>query len=72
MIAICITKLADFAKSMYHSSVAYDQGKAKDPLKYFAAPENQDLGIVKTIRKPLAKLDLSPFPNTALTKVLSS
>lgn len=27
----------------------------------FAALENQDLGVVKTLRKPAAKLNLSPF-----------
>ncbi|PLZ86953.1 hypothetical protein CEN45_11875 [Fischerella thermalis CCMEE 5198] len=32
------------------------------PIKYFAAPENQDLGVVKYLRKPVPKLDLSPFP----------
>lgn len=42
--------------------VAYDKGKATEPVKYFAAPENQDLGVVKYLRKPLPKLDLSPFP----------
>ncbi len=42
--------------------VAYDKGKATDPIKYFAAKENQDLGVVKALRKPLPKLDLSPFP----------
>jgi len=31
-------------------------------IKYFAAPENQDLGVVKYLRKPVSKLDLSPFP----------
>ncbi|MEH2150878.1 MAG: hypothetical protein V7K63_22730, partial [Nostoc sp.] len=30
--------------------------------KYFAAKENQDLGVVKALRKPVSKLDLSPFP----------
>jgi len=49
-------------RGLYHFSVAYDKGKVIDPVKYFAAPENQDLGVVKTLRKPLPKLDLSPFP----------
>ena len=49
-------------RGLYHFSVAYDKGKADDPIKYFAAPENQDLGVVKYLRKPLSKLDLSPFP----------
>lgn len=49
-------------RGLYHFSVAYDKGKAKDPIQYFAAKENQDLGVVKALRKPVSKLDLSPFP----------
>ncbi len=49
-------------RGLYHFSVAYDKGKADDPIKYFAAKENQDLGVVKALRKPVSKLDLSPFP----------
>jgi hypothetical protein len=49
-------------RGLYHFSVAYDKGKATDPVKYFAAKENQDLGVVKSLRKPVPKLDLSPFP----------
>lgn len=49
-------------RGLYHFSVAYDKGKATDPVKYFAAKENQDLGVVKALRKPFPKLDLSPFP----------
>jgi hypothetical protein len=30
-------------RGLYHFSVAYDYGIADDPIKYFAAPENQDL-----------------------------
>ncbi|MDZ7960791.1 MAG: hypothetical protein RMY34_23410 [Aulosira sp. DedQUE10] len=37
-------------------------GKTDDPIKYFAASENQDLGVIKYLRKPVTKLDLSPFP----------
>lgn len=33
-------------RGLYHFSVAYDKGKTEDPIKYFAAPENQDLGVV--------------------------
>ena len=54
-------------RGLYHFSVAYDQGKATDPVKYFAAKENQDLGLVKALRKPVPKLDLSPFPLPPLT-----
>ena len=49
-------------RGLYHFGVAYDKGQATDPVKYFAAPENRDLGIVKTLRKPRVKLDLSSFP----------
>ncbi len=55
-------------RGLYHFSVAYDQGKATDPVKYFAAKENQDLDVVKALRKPVVKLDLSPFPVPHLTK----
>lgn len=40
-------------QGLYDFSVAYDQGKADDPIKYFATPENQDLGVVKYLRKPV-------------------
>jgi hypothetical protein len=43
--------------------VAHQQGKAADPFEYFAAPENQDLGIVKQQRKPNIKLIITPFPD---------
>lgn len=49
-------------RGLYHFSVAYEKGKATAPVKYFAAPENQDLGVVKTQRKPLEQLNLSPSP----------
>lgn len=49
-------------RGLYHFSVAYEKGKATDPIKYFAAPENQDLGVVKTQRKPVEQLNLSPSP----------
>ncbi len=56
-------------RGLYHFSVAYDKGKATDPVKYFAAKQNQDLGVVKQERKHVPKLDLSPFPSSYLTKV---
>ncbi|MBE9130189.1 MULTISPECIES: IS4 family transposase [unclassified Coleofasciculus] len=49
-------------RGLYHFSVAHQKGKATDPVKYFAAPENQDLGIVKQPRKPFVKLIVAPFP----------
>ncbi len=51
---------------LYHFSVAYDKGKATDPVKYFADPKNQDLGVVKYLRKTEQKIDLSPNPCTQL------
>lgn len=48
-------------RGLYHFSVAHDKGDADDPIKYFAALENQDLGVVKALRKPVPKLNLSPF-----------
>lgn len=49
-------------RGLYHFTQARAKGKASDPVKYFAAPENQDLGVVKVLRKPQTKLDLSPYP----------
>ena len=49
-------------RGLYHFSVAYQKGIATDPVKYFAARENQDLGIVKHPRKPFVKLIVAPFP----------
>ncbi len=50
-------------RGLYHFYVAHQQGKATDPIKYFAAPENQDLSIVKRQRKPNMKLIVAPFPD---------
>jgi hypothetical protein len=54
-------------RDLYHFGVARNKGVASDPVVYFAAPENQDLDIVKTLRKPLAKLNLRPFSQKGLT-----
>ena len=50
-------------RGLYHFSVAHQKGLACDPVKYFAAPENRDLGIVKQRRKPKVKLIIAPFPD---------
>jgi len=50
-------------RGLYHFYVANLKGKATDPVKYFASPENQDLGIVKRQRKPNVKLIVAPFPD---------
>ncbi len=53
-------------RGLYHFHHAYSSGQATDPVLYLAAPENRDLGVVKAVRKrkrkPLPKLDLSPYP----------
>ena len=54
-------------RGLYHFGVARQKGKASEPVAYFAAAENQDLGVVKILRKPLAKLDLNAFPRSDLT-----
>jgi Transposase DDE domain len=49
-------------RGLYHFYVAHHKGLAADPVKYFAAPANQDLGVLKFIRKPFKKLIIAPFP----------
>jgi hypothetical protein len=50
-------------RGLYPFYVAHQKGLASDPVKYFAAPENRDLGIVKQQRKPNVKLIVAPFPD---------
>lgn len=38
-------------RGLYHFTNAYDKGLATDPVVHFAAPENQDLGVVKRLPK---------------------
>jgi hypothetical protein len=51
-------------RGLYHFTVAASKGNATDPIAYFTAPENKDLGIVKRLPKAKQKqrLDLSPHP----------
>lgn len=49
-------------RAFYHFSRAVSLGLASDPISYFSDPANQDLGLVKRLRKPIPRLDLSPFP----------
>ena len=49
-------------RGLYHFIQAFNTGKASDPVAYFTAPENQDLDVVKRIRKPIPRLNLAPFP----------
>ncbi len=50
-------------RGIYHFYVARQKGKATDRIEYFCAPENRDLGIVKSQRKPHIKLIVAPFPD---------
>jgi hypothetical protein len=49
-------------RGLYYFQGASSRGEASDPVKYFAAPEQKILGVVKTIRKPNKKLIVAPFP----------
>ena len=49
-------------RGLYHFSVAYQKGITTDPVKYFGAADNHDLGILKQQRKPRVKLIIAPFP----------
>ena len=49
-------------RGLYHFGVANQKGEATDTVKYFAAPENKDLGIIKQKRKNNTKLIVAPFP----------
>ena len=49
-------------RGVYHFITAFNRGLTSDPVAFFAAPENQDLGVVKRIRDKIPRLDLSPFP----------
>jgi hypothetical protein len=33
-------------RGLYHFTRAHQKGKATDPVKYFADPQNRDLGII--------------------------
>jgi hypothetical protein len=49
-------------RGLYHFGVANQKGLAQDPVKYFAAPDHKDLGIIKQKRKNNIKLVIAPFP----------
>jgi hypothetical protein len=34
-------------RGLYHFTMAHQKGHATDPVKYFADPQNRDLGIIK-------------------------
>lgn len=52
-------------QGLYHYTVAANQDKATDPVSYFTAPANKNLGVVKRLLKAKQhqRLTLSPHPN---------
>ncbi len=55
-------------RGLYHFTQAHQRGEASDPIKYLAAIENKDLGVVKRLRKktlPLLNSDQSLTPSSA-------
>lgn len=38
-------------RGLYHFIQAYNRSETTGPVKYLAAPENRDLGVVKRLRK---------------------
>lgn len=49
-------------RGLYHFNNAYHKGLATDPVSYFADPKNEDLGVIKRLRKQQKRLNLSPYP----------
>lgn len=49
-------------RGLYHFINAYSKGRASEPVAYFSDPENQDLAIVKRVRKPPLLLNIAPYP----------
>lgn len=52
-------------RGIYHFTQVLNQGRVIDIVAYLTAPENHDLGIVKSSRPKRAKppLNLSPAPS---------
>jgi len=46
-------------RGLYHFTQAHHRGEATNPIQYLAAPENQDLGVVKRLRKKLGPVPSS-------------
>jgi hypothetical protein len=51
-------------RGLYHFIQAYNRGETTDPVKYLAAPENRDLGVVKRLRKKKPVPTNSDAPQT--------
>ena len=47
-------------RGVYHFMQAATRGEATDLVKYLAAPENRDLGVVKRLRKKPDRVERVP------------
>jgi len=52
-------------RGLYHFTQAHHREEATHPIQYLAAPENQDLGVVKRLRKKKSPSPAIPAPSTA-------
>lgn len=52
-------------RSLYYFNQAFNKGEATDLVKYLAAPENRDLGVVKRLRKTPDQVPAQPLTNLA-------
>jgi len=52
-------------RSLYYFNQAYNKGQTTDPVKYLAAPENRDLGVVKRLRKKPDQVSVQSLTNLA-------
>ena len=58
-------------RGLYYFHSASSRGEADDPVKYFAAPDNQKcLGIVKRERKPKGKLIVAQYCSVRIISLM--
>jgi hypothetical protein len=58
-------------RGLYHFIQAYSKGEATDPVKYLAALENRELGVVKRLRKKPDQVVARPLTNPASAVVVT-
>jgi Transposase DDE domain len=49
-------------RGLYHFNYAANHGKASDPVAFLGGERHKRLGIIKSLRKPEVRLNLSPHP----------
>jgi len=52
-------------RGLYHFHHAYSQGRATDPVLFFAAPENNNLDVMTIGKNPEIYLRFPPLTNPA-------